>query len=87
MNVRMEKLTLSVRDKEKIKWAKAYAKSHDTSISRLFESFLESLVSFEQKKITLSKNLQNLRHPGKRPNQSQIEKHLQKRRRRTSSKG
>ena len=81
----MGKLTLSIRDKEAIKWVKAYAKSHDTNVSRLFESYLESLMAFEQKEVHLSQKLQNLRQPGQRPSQQQIEKHLGKRRKRASS--
>ncbi|WP_162417738.1 DUF6364 family protein [Cyclobacterium roseum] len=82
----MEKLTLSIKDKEKIKWAKSFAKEKNTNVSRLFESFLESLMSFEQKEVILSKNLQNLRQPGSRPNQKQIENHLNKRRNRQTTK-
>ena len=63
----MEKLTLTIRDKEVIKWVKAYAKNHDTNVSRLFESYLESLMTFEQKEVHLSQKLQNLRQPGLRP--------------------
>ncbi len=82
----MEKLTLSIRDKEKVTWAKSFAKEKNTNVSRLFETFLESLMTFEQKEVVLSQNLRNLRQPGGRPSQNQIENHLNKRRNRTPTK-
>ena len=81
----MEKLTLSIRDKEKVKWAKDFAKEKNTNVSRLFESFLESLMTFEKKEVVLSQSLKNLRQPGARPSQNQIQSHLNKRRNRTST--
>ena len=81
----MEKLTLSIHDREKIAWIKAFAKAHKTSISRLFESYIDALVAFDGKKIVLSKNLRTLRRPGKRPDQKQIEQHLILRRHRHST--
>lgn len=82
----MEKLTLSIRDKEKVKWAKSFAKEKNTNVSRLFESFLESLMTFDQKELVMSEKLQNLRQPGGRPSQNQIESHLSERRKRTPTK-
>lgn len=79
----MEKLTLSIKDKEKIKWIKTFAKTHQTSISRLFESYMDALQTFDQKEVNLSLNLQSLRQPGKRPTKKQIENHLIKRRHRS----
>ncbi|MEX2564362.1 MAG: DUF6364 family protein [Cyclobacteriaceae bacterium] len=72
----MEKLTLSIRDKEKVNWAKSFAKQNNTNVSRLFETFLESIMTFEQKKVVLSQDLQNLRQPGSRPSQKEIENHF-----------
>jgi len=80
----MQKLTLSIRDKEKVEWAKDFAKSGNTSLSRLFEEFLSSLKEFDKKEVDLSNELQLLKDPGNRPNSSEIEKHLQQRRKRTS---
>lgn len=82
----MEKLTLSIHDKEKIAWIKAFAKAHQTSVSRLFESYLDALMAFDQTEVTLSDTLQKLRQPGKRPNQEQIECHMTQRRHRSSIK-
>lgn len=82
----MEKLTLSIRDAKKIEWAKEFAKKNDTSVSRLFESYLEALMAFDQKKVVLSKKLSSLRQPGKRPSIGQIEKHLVQRRKKRISK-
>lgn len=40
---RMEKLTLSIKDREKIAWIKNFAKTHDTSVSQLFETYVDAL--------------------------------------------
>jgi hypothetical protein len=37
----MEKLTLSIRDKKKIDWAKSFVKMNNTSLSQLFEAYLD----------------------------------------------
>ena len=79
----MEKLTLSIRDQEKVKWAKAFAKENRTSVSRLFEDYLAALMAFDQKEVTLSDTLQSLRQPGQRPTESAIERHLTQRRHRS----
>ena len=82
----MEKLTLSITDKNKIDWIKDFARSHDTNVSRLFDKYVETLMAFEQVDIKISNNLQSLRQPGKRPTQSQIKRHLTQRRKRSSAK-
>lgn len=82
----MEKLTLSIQDKEKIAWVKAFAKAHDTSVSQLFEKYVDTLMAFDQTDVKLSNTLQSLRQPGKRPNQGEIERHLTRRRHRSSTK-
>ncbi len=81
----MEKLTLSVQDKEKIIRIKAFAKANQTSVSRLFESYIDALIAFDQAEIKLSDTLHSLKQPGKRPNQKQIENYLMQRRRRSSA--
>lgn len=81
----MEKLTLSIRNKEKIVWAKKFAKANDTSLSELFERYLESLMEFDQKQLVLSNSLQSLKQPGTRPSEKQIESHLTRRRNRKAS--
>ena len=63
----MAKLTLSISDKEKIFWIKSFAKTNQTSVSKLFESYLDSLMAFDQKEFALSDRLANLRQPDKRP--------------------
>ncbi|CAD5274348.1 MULTISPECIES: DUF6364 family protein [unclassified Imperialibacter] len=78
----MEKLTLSVRDKSKISWAKSFAKMNNTSLSQLFETYIDSLIQFDEKKVTLSKEIKSLKQPGQRPNAKEIERHLQQRRNR-----
>ena len=82
----MEKLTLSIRDREKIEWAKAFAKENETSVSRLFEDYLGALMAFDQREITLSEPLRSLRQPGQRPTDTQIERHLIRRRTRSTPK-
>jgi hypothetical protein len=81
----MRKLTLSIRDEKKIEWAKDFAKSGNTSLSRLFEDYLSSLEEFEKKEVVLSKDLQRLKDPGKKPSSLEIEKHLTQRRWRSAS--
>lgn len=81
----MEKLTLSIRDKEKIAWAKTFAKANDTSLSELFERYLESLMAFDQKQVVLSTSLKNLKQSRDRPSDKQIESHLTRRRNRQAS--
>ena len=75
----MEKLTLSIRDREKVEWAKTFAKEHETSVSRLFEEYLGALMAFDQREVTLSESLQSLRQPDQRPSDAQIESHLTRR--------
>lgn len=82
----MEKLTLSIRDREKIEWAKSFAKENETSISWLFEDYLGALMAFDQREVTLSQPLQALRQPSQRPSGGQIERHLRQRRTRSTSK-
>ena len=82
----MEKLTLSIHEKEKIAWVKAFAKANDTSVSQLFENYVDALRVFDQSEVKLSDHLQSLRQPGKRPSQKQIERHLVRHRQRTSTK-
>lgn len=81
----MEKLTLSIQDKEKIVQIKAFAKAHQTSVSRLFESYIEAIIAFDQTEVKVNNTLQSLRQPGKRPDQKQIERHLTGRRHRSST--
>ena len=81
----MEKLTLSIRDKGKIAWAKAFAKSNNTSLSRLFEDYLSLLEEFDKKEVVLGDAFRQLRDPGKRPGPVEIEKHLKQRRLRSTS--
>lgn len=83
----MGKLTLSIHDKEKIARVKSFAKTHDTSVSQLFEKYIDALLEFDQSDIKLSSELQSLRQSGKRPSKKEIESHLKKRRHRASSKG
>ena len=59
--IRMEKITLSVRSKEKIASAKAIAKANKTSLSRLFEEYLDALIAFDRVEVTLSDELQALK--------------------------
>ncbi len=81
----MEKLTLSIQNKEKIAQIKAFAKAHQTSVSRLFESYIESLLAFDRAEVKLSDTLQSLKQPGKRPDYKQIDRHLTQRRQRSST--
>lgn len=81
----MNKLTLSIADKEKIAWAKAFAKSNNTSLSRLFENYLNLLEEFDKKEVILGSAFRQLRDPGKRPSLVEIEKHLKQRRSRSTS--
>ncbi len=80
----MEKLTLSVRNKEKITSAKAIAKANKTSLSRLFEEYIDALIAFEQIDVTLSDKLQALKQAesDERPSREAIHQHLTRRRRR-----
>jgi hypothetical protein len=80
----MEKLTLSIRDKEKIDWAKSFVKRNNTSLSQLFEAYLDSLMAFDQKIVTISQELKSLKQPGQRPSEKEIERHLKQRRKRTA---
>jgi hypothetical protein len=80
----MEKLTLSIRDKKKIDWAKSFVKMNNTSLSQLFEAYLDSLIAFDQKKVTISQELKSLKQPGQRPAEKEIERHLKQRRKRTA---
>ena len=82
----MEKLTLSIRDRGKIAWIKNFAKTHDTSVSQLFEKYVDALKNFDQMEVNVSGKLQALRQPGKRPTEKQIETHLKQRRHRSSTK-
>lgn len=82
----MEKLTLSIKDKAKIAWIKNFAKAQDTSVSRLFEKYVDALRNFDQTEVNVSSQLQALRQPGKRPTDKQIENYLKQRRHRTSPK-
>ena len=81
----MEKLTLSIRNKENIDWVKKFAKAHNTSVSSLFESYVDALRVFDQREVSLSDSLQILREPGKRPKSEEIEAHLTRRRQRTAT--
>lgn len=81
----MEKLTLSIQDKEKVARIKTFAKENRTSVSRLFESYLDALMAFDQQEVILNDTLQKLRQPGERPSDKQINRHLMQRRRRSSS--
>ncbi|WP_373493414.1 DUF6364 family protein [Aquiflexum sp.] len=76
----MEKLTLDIKDMELITWAKNYARSNSTSVRILFESHIRALKEFEKIEVKLSPELQNLRDPGQRPTEKEIEKHLVQRR-------
>ncbi|MCC5931397.1 MAG: hypothetical protein JJU28_19270 [Cyclobacteriaceae bacterium] len=82
----MEKLTLSIRDREKITWIKNFAKTHDISVSQLFENYVEALRKFDEMEVKINPRLQSLRQPGKRPTDKQIDIYLQQRRRRSFSK-
>jgi hypothetical protein len=82
----MEKLTLSIRDREKISWIKNFAKAHDTSVSQLFEQYVEALWKFDETEVKISNRLQSLRQPGKRPSDKQIGNYLELRRHRPFSK-
>ena len=83
----MEKLTLSIRSKEKIALAKTIAKANKTSLSRLFEDYLDALIAFDQAEVNLSKELQALKQsePGKRPSEEVVHSHLVRRRNRSCS--
>lgn len=81
----MEKLTLSIRKKENIDWVKKFARAHDTSVSSLFESYVDALRVFDQQEVKLSESLQALREPGKRPKPDEIQKHLTQRRYRSGT--
>lgn len=83
--IRMEKLTLSIRNKEKIDWVKNFAKTHHTSVSSLFESYVDALKAFDEQELHMSSTLDSLRDPGERPGAEEIEKHLTQRRKRTAS--
>ena len=80
----MEKLTLSIRSKEKIASAKAIAKANKTSLSRLFEEYLDALIAFNRFEVTLDKELQALKQPesDKRPGKEAIHNYLTHRRKR-----
>jgi len=82
----MEKLTLSIGSKEKIAWVKVFAKANETSVSQLFESYVDALMEFDKKEVKLTNTLKTLRKPGKRPSQKAIERHLNRRRQRSASK-
>lgn len=79
----MVKLTLSIKDPELIAWAKNYAKANNVSVSGLFESHIRAIMEFDKKEIFLSPELQNLRDPGQRPTEKEIEKHLIQRRKKS----
>ncbi|MEM6395886.1 MAG: DUF6364 family protein [Bacteroidota bacterium] len=76
----MTKLTLSIQNKEKVEWAKRYANLQKTSLSRLIENYLDALNEFDQREIFISERLKSLRHPGKRPTNKEMERHLESRR-------
>jgi len=76
----MSKLTLSIKDKEKIEWAKRYATLQETSLSRLIEDYIDSLFRFDQREVFLSDRLQSLRHPGRRPSSQEIDHQMDLRR-------
>ena len=80
----MEKLTLSIRSKEKIASAKAIAKANKTSLSRLFEEYLDALIAFDRTEIVIDEKLQALKQPepNKRPSEEDIHRHLVRRRER-----
>jgi len=82
----MEKLTLSIQDKERIEWVKDFVRTNNTSVSRLFEDYISSLMAFERAEVKLSDTLKALRQPGKRPGPGEIDRHLTKRRYRSSAK-
>jgi len=82
----MEKVTLSVRSAEKIEWIKAFAKENRTNVSRLFENYIDSLKQFDAIEVKLSDELNLLKQPGERPSKSQINRHLEKRRKRSGLK-
>lgn len=81
----MEKLTLSIRSKEKIASAKAIAKANKTSLSKLFEEYLDALIAFDRIEVTLDQELQNLKQSEAdlRPSKEAIHQHLVHRRRRS----
>ncbi|MEM9328861.1 MAG: DUF6364 family protein [Bacteroidota bacterium] len=78
----MEKLTLSIKDKETIDWIKSFAKANDTNVSRIFESHIEALKAFEQQEVELDDAMKDLIQPGERPSKKEIDRHLAARRRR-----
>ena len=82
----MEKLTLSISNKEKIDWIKSFAKANHTSVSHLFERYLDALRSFDKTEVQLSADLIALKQPGKRPGNKEIEHHLTQRRKARSSR-
>jgi hypothetical protein len=57
----MEKLTISIKEKEIIAWVNEYAKENKTSVSAILESYLKSLRVFDSREVMLSKELQGLR--------------------------
>lgn len=81
---RMEKLTLSIRSAEKINWVKSFAKTNNTNVSRLLEEYIDSLMLFDAKEVTLSHEISSLRQPGMRPTKSQMARHADKRRKRST---
>lgn len=83
----MKKLTLSIKNEDKLNWLKAYAKNNGTSISRIFESYIDALIAFDNREVNLSASLEVLRQPGERPSQKEIEKHLASRRNRKARQG
>ena len=83
----MKKLTLSIKNEKKLNWLKAYAKKNETSVSRIFESYIDALIAFDNREVNLSPSLEALRQPGERPSQREIEKHLNSRRNRKSQQG
>ncbi len=82
----MKKLTLSIRDEQKLNWVKTYAKNHKTSVSRIFEDYIDALMAFDKREVVLNSTLESIRQPGKRPSEKEIEKHLTSRRMRKSQK-
>jgi len=81
----MEKLTLSIKEKEIIEWAKEYAKENETSVSAIIESYLTSLREFDRREVVLSEKLMGLRDIGNRPTEKEIQIHLNQRRKRKSN--
>lgn len=79
----MNKITLSIQNKEKIARIKSIARTNKTSLSRMFENYIDMLISFDRMHVRLSKTLRSLRQPGKRPNDKEIERHLARKRHRS----